>query len=45
MVVHVDEEVLADTQAPGVSMLEDGTDVSAETSWRYLATRRRIDGQ
>jgi len=25
-VVHVDEEVLADPSAPGVSMLEDGTD-------------------
>ena len=32
VVVHVDEEVLADPESPGVSMLEDGTDVSAETS-------------
>ncbi|MGB5160904.1 MAG: DUF222 domain-containing protein [Thermoanaerobaculia bacterium] len=32
VVVHVDEKVLADPAEPGVSMLEDGTDVSAETS-------------
>ncbi|MGB5389973.1 MAG: HNH endonuclease, partial [Thermoanaerobaculia bacterium] len=34
VVVHVDEEVLKDPTQSGVSMLEDGTDVSAETSRR-----------
>ncbi|MGB5163533.1 MAG: DUF222 domain-containing protein, partial [Thermoanaerobaculia bacterium] len=34
VVVHVDAQVLEDPDAPGVSMLEDGTDVSAETSRR-----------
>ncbi|MGB5661008.1 MAG: DUF222 domain-containing protein, partial [Thermoanaerobaculia bacterium] len=34
VVVHVDSQVLEDSSQPGVSMLEDGTDVSAETSRR-----------
>ena len=42
VVVHVDEEVLADTQAPGVSMLEDGTDVSAETSRRLSCDAGKV---
>ncbi|MGB5398804.1 MAG: DUF222 domain-containing protein, partial [Thermoanaerobaculia bacterium] len=42
VVVHVDEEVLADTQAPGVSMLEAGTDVSAETSRRLSCDAGKV---
>ena len=42
VVVHVDEEVLADPQAPGVSMLEDGTDVSAETSRRLACDAGKV---
>ena len=34
VVVHVDAPVLADPDAPGQSMLEDGTNVSAQTSRR-----------
>ena len=42
VVVHVDEEVLADPQQPGVSMLEDGTDVSAETSRRLACDSGKV---
>jgi len=42
VVVHVDEEVLADPEAPGVSMLEDGTDVSAETSRRFACDAGKV---
>src|SRR6185503_20745066 len=34
VVVHVDAPVLADANAPGQSVLEDGTHVSSETSRR-----------
>ena len=38
VVVHVDAAVLADADAPGQSVLEDGARVSAETSsvWRAM---------
>jgi len=42
VVVHVDEEVLEDPDAPGVSMLEDGTDVSAETSRRLSCDAGKV---
>jgi len=42
VVVHVDEEVLEDPQAPGVSMMEDGTDVSAETSRRLACDAGKV---
>ena len=42
VVVHVDEEVLEDPEAPGVSMLEDGTDVSAETSRRLACDAGKV---
>ena len=42
VVVHVDEEVLEDPEAPGVSMLEDGADVSAETSRRLACGAGKV---
>ncbi len=42
VVVHVDEQVLTDPDAPGVSMLEDGTDVSAETSRRLSCDAGKV---
>jgi hypothetical protein len=42
VVVHVDEKVLEDPDAPGVSMLEDGTDVSAETSRRLACDAGKV---
>jgi hypothetical protein len=42
VVVHVDEEVVEDPQAPGVSMLEDGWDVSAETSRRLACDAGKV---
>ena len=42
VVVHVDEEVLADPTKPGVSILEDGTDVSAETSQRLSCDAGKV---
>jgi len=42
VVVHVDEEVLADPEAPGMSMLGDGTDVSAETSRRLACDAGKL---
>ena len=42
VVVHVDEQVLEDPDAPGVSMLEDGTDVSAETSRRLACDAGKV---
>ena len=41
VVVHVDAEVLADTEAPGQSVLDGGAHVSAETS-RRLACDAKI---
>ncbi len=34
VVVHVDSRVLEDSAQPGISMLEEGQNVSAETSQR-----------
>src|SRR5207247_6325549 len=42
VVVHVDAPVLADTDAPGQSVLEDGTHVSAETSRRLACDASRV---
>ena len=42
VVVHVDEEVLKDPDALGVSMLEDGTNVSAETSRRLACDAGKV---
>jgi hypothetical protein len=42
VVVHVDAQVLEDPDAPGVSMLEDGTDVSAETSRRLACDSGKV---
>jgi hypothetical protein len=42
VVVHVDEPVLADPDAPGQSVLEDGTHVSAETSRRLACDATRV---
>ena len=42
VVVHVDTEVLADTEAPGQSVLEGGTHVSAETSRRLACDASRV---
>ena len=42
VVVHVDAPVLADPDAPGQSMLEDGTHVSAETSRRLACDASRV---
>src|SRR5213592_1354495 len=42
VVVHVDGPVLADPDAPGQSVLEDGTHVSAETSRRLACDASRV---
>jgi hypothetical protein len=42
VVVHVDAEVLADPEAPGQSVLEGGTHVSAETSRRLGCDATRV---
>ena len=42
VVVHVDAPVLADADAPGQSVLEDGTHVSAETSQRLACDASRV---
>jgi len=42
IVVHVDAPVLADANAPGQSVLEDGARVSAETSQRLACDASRV---
>jgi len=42
VVVHVDAPVLADPDAPGQSVLEDGSHVSAETSRRLACDASRV---
>src|SRR5881397_3196230 len=42
VVVHIDAHVLADADAPGQSVLEDGTHVSAETSRRLACDASRV---
>jgi hypothetical protein len=42
VVVHVDAPVLADADAPGQSVLEDGARVSAETSQRIACDASRV---
>ena len=42
VVVHLDAEVLADADAPGQSVLEEGTRVSAETSQRLACDATRV---
>ena len=42
VVVHVDAPVLANPEAPGQSVLEDGTHVSAETSQRLACDATRV---
>jgi len=42
VVVHVDASVLADSEAPGQSVLEGGTHVSAETSRRLACDATRV---
>ena len=42
VVVHVDAPVLADADAPGQSVLEDGARVSAETSQRLACDASRV---
>src|SRR2546427_1250934 len=42
VVVHVDAPVLADSDAPGQSVLEDGTHVPAETSRRLACDASRV---
>ena len=42
VVVHVDAAVLADAEAPGQSVLEDGARVSAETSQRLACDASRV---
>jgi hypothetical protein len=42
VVVHVDAPVLADPEAPGQSVLEGGTHVSAETSRRLACDATRV---
>src|SRR5712691_6137522 len=42
VVVHVDAAVLADADAPGQSVLEDGTHVPAETSQRLACDASRV---
>ena len=42
VVVHVDAAVLADADAPGQSVLEDGPHVSAETSQRQACDASRV---
>jgi len=42
VVVHVDAAVLADAEAPGQSMLQDGVRVSAETAQRLACDASRV---
>src|SRR3990167_2920280 len=42
VVVHIDAPVLADPDAPGQSVLEDGARVSAETSRRLGGDASRV---
>jgi hypothetical protein len=42
VVVHVDAAVLADAEAPGQVLLEDGVRVSAETSQRLACDASRV---
>jgi hypothetical protein len=42
VVVHIDAPVLADAEAPGQSVLETGTRVSAETSQRLACDASRV---
>src|SRR3989475_397190 len=42
VVIHVDAPVLADSDAPGESVLEDGTHVPAETSRRLACDATRV---
>src|SRR5947207_5731262 len=42
VLVHVDAPVLADVEAPGQSVLEDGAHVSAETSQRLACDASRV---
>jgi len=42
VVVHIDAPVLANPKAPGQSVLEDGTHVSAETSQRLACDATRV---
>ena len=42
VVVHVDAAVLADAEAPGQVVLEDGVRVSAETSQRLACDASRV---
>ena len=42
VVVHVDAPVIADSDEPGQSVLEDGTHVSAETSRRLACDATRV---
>jgi len=42
VIVHVDAQVLADADAPGQSVLEAGTRVSAETSQRLACDASRV---
>src|SRR5437016_5735819 len=42
VVVHIDAHVLADADAPGQSVLEDGAHVSAETSQRLACDASRV---
>jgi 5-methylcytosine-specific restriction endonuclease McrA len=42
VVIHVDAPVLADVDAPGQSALDDGTQVSAETSQRLACDATRV---
>ena len=42
VVVHVDAPVLADPEAPGQSVLQNGTHVSAETSQRLACDASRV---
>jgi hypothetical protein len=42
VVVHIDAAVLADPEAPGQSLLEGGTHVSAETSRRLACDASRV---
>jgi hypothetical protein len=42
VVIHIDAPVLADSDAPGQSVLENGTHVSAETSQRLACDASRV---
>src|SRR6266446_536557 len=42
VVIHVDAPVLADPDAPGQSVLDDGTHVPAETSRRFACDATRV---